>query len=440
MKITKRTAWLMCALMCSAPVTGIWARPDTVEVPNFLEATVPSTFGEWSKLDEPAQIIDPATKKKLEEIYRETLARTYVNAAGDRVMLSMARSGNQIGIQQAHLPDICYPAQGFQTTSAQDDELPTAYGPIRVTRLTARMGARHEPITYWLTMGDQVVKTPKRDGLAGRGRRPRDDVARAYVAAVFVAQSHGADHVGVTDADGHDGRPLPQVVRVDVAPQNRMQAGVGLNRHDVVGTETTEKHGVVADVAAHVEVNAAARSHHGDVLELIYFPERLLSADDVRDLVRGVVALQAHEHGLVVTRPPWVVHEAGRGRWEWHRRHHNLTRSSGPRAPNERSNGLIFERMILSPAVNVYRRRMSGLKAVLQWAMLAGALALLNASLTFENLWPTLSVRLTAALSIEVALCVLERFETQSLERRALRVADARFDLALSVRIPDTAW
>ena len=28
-------------------------------------------------------------------------------------MLSLARSGNQIGIQQAHLPEICYPAQGF---------------------------------------------------------------------------------------------------------------------------------------------------------------------------------------------------------------------------------------------------------------------------------------------------------------------------------------
>ena len=47
------------------------------------------------------------------------------------------------------------------------------------------------------------------------------------------------------------------------------------------------------------------------------------------------------------------------------------------------------------------------MKAALQWAMLAGALALLNASLTFENVWPTLSVQLTAALSIEVALCVL---------------------------------
>jgi Sulfatase len=50
---------------------------------------------------------------------------------------------------------------------------------------------------------------------------------------------------------------------------------------------------------------------------------------------------------------------------------------------------------------------MSGLKAALHWAMLAGALALLNASLTFENAWPTLSIRLTWALSIEVALCVL---------------------------------
>ena len=50
---------------------------------------------------------------------------------------------------------------------------------------------------------------------------------------------------------------------------------------------------------------------------------------------------------------------------------------------------------------------MSGLKAALQWAMLASALALLNASLTFENVWPTLSVRLTTALSLEVALCVL---------------------------------
>ena len=71
----------------------------------------------------------------------------------------MARSGNQIGIQQAHFPEVCYPAQGFKIGSVEEEELVTAYGPISVTRLTATMGARQEPITYWLTMADQVVKT-----------------------------------------------------------------------------------------------------------------------------------------------------------------------------------------------------------------------------------------------------------------------------------------
>ena len=159
MKNMKRTAWLMCALMCSAPVAGISARPEIVEQPNFLESMVPSRFGDWRKLDEPAQIVDPATEKKLKEIYRETLARTYVNASGDTVMLSMARSGNQIGIQQAHVPDVCYPAQGFEIGSVDDVELPTAYGLIPARRLTASRGPRHEPVTYWLTMGDRVVKT-----------------------------------------------------------------------------------------------------------------------------------------------------------------------------------------------------------------------------------------------------------------------------------------
>ena len=46
-------------------------------------------------------------------------------------------------------------------------------------------------------------------------------------------------------------------------------------------------------------------------------------------------------------------------------------------------------------------------KGAARWTVLAGALALLNASLTFENLWPTLWIRFTAALSIEVALFLL---------------------------------
>ena len=42
-----------------------------------------------------------------------------------------------------------------------------------------------------------------------------------------------------------------------------------------------------------------------------------------------------------------------------------------------------------------------------RWAGAAAALILLNLSLTFENVWPTLRVRSTWELSLEVAACVL---------------------------------
>src|SRR5450755_1463447 len=112
----KWTAWLMSSLMCGASIAGSSVRPSIQEQPNFLEATVPPTFGEWRKQEESAQIIDPATAEQLKKTYKEVLSRTYVNAAGYPIMLSMARSGNQIGIQQAHLPEICYPAQGFKVS------------------------------------------------------------------------------------------------------------------------------------------------------------------------------------------------------------------------------------------------------------------------------------------------------------------------------------
>ena len=50
---------------------------------------------------------------------------------------------------------------------------------------------------------------------------------------------------------------------------------------------------------------------------------------------------------------------------------------------------------------------MSNRALLVRWTVLAAALALLNFSLTFVNVWPTLFVRLTGAVSIEAALLVL---------------------------------
>jgi len=156
----KSTAWVLALVMCAAPIAALSIRPPEIPpVENFLEATVPTTFGEWRKVDEVAQIIDPATEALLKSIYPETLSRTYVNGAGYKIMLSIARSANQLGIQQAHRPEVCYPAQGFKLRGEMEVgvQLTTTYGPIAVRRLTASVGSRVEPVTYWLTMGDEVV-------------------------------------------------------------------------------------------------------------------------------------------------------------------------------------------------------------------------------------------------------------------------------------------
>jgi EpsI family protein len=156
----KSTAWLLALVMCAAPIAAVSMRPPPPpKIANFLEAMVPTTFGEWRKVDEGAQIIDPATKAMLASIYPEVLSRTYVNKAGYRVMLSIARSANQIGIQQAHRPEVCYPAQGFTLEGKMEVRVPltTTYGSILVNRMTAGLGSRVEPVTYWLTMGDEVV-------------------------------------------------------------------------------------------------------------------------------------------------------------------------------------------------------------------------------------------------------------------------------------------
>ncbi|MGE0444205.1 MAG: sulfatase-like hydrolase/transferase [Vicinamibacterales bacterium] len=51
--------------------------------------------------------------------------------------------------------------------------------------------------------------------------------------------------------------------------------------------------------------------------------------------------------------------------------------------------------------------RVSNVGVVRRWAVLAGALALLNAALTFTNLWPTPMVRWKGDLSVELAAVVL---------------------------------
>ena len=123
-----------------------------------LEILIPSRFGDW-KIDEsiiPLQV-DAETQAKLNEIYNQTLSRTYVNSLGERIMLSVAYGGDQSDNLAVHKPEVCYYAQGFEIMKTFADELLTQYGKLPIKRLLAIKGNRNEPITYWVTVGNKVV-------------------------------------------------------------------------------------------------------------------------------------------------------------------------------------------------------------------------------------------------------------------------------------------
>jgi len=124
--------------------------------PLRLEADIPSAFGDWHIDQSMVPVLpSPDVQAQLDKVYSQVLSRTYVDGAGHRVMLVIAYGEDQLGkTTVAHLPEGCYPAQGFTVSPRPDRPVlmnPTVFG---VHRLVAQKSARNEPITYWTVVGN----------------------------------------------------------------------------------------------------------------------------------------------------------------------------------------------------------------------------------------------------------------------------------------------
>lgn len=128
--------------------------------PGFsLESVIPSEFGDWKESAREAVFVaDPGQKENLARIYTQTLSRSYESSDGYTVMLSIAYGADQRDAMQVHKPEVCYPAQGFTLESKALGVLSTPVGQIPVVRMVTRMGGRHEPLMYWVTIGEKVVQ------------------------------------------------------------------------------------------------------------------------------------------------------------------------------------------------------------------------------------------------------------------------------------------
>lgn len=121
-----------------------------------LETMVPKRFGDWV-MDERALggIVNPVAEETLKRIYSQILTRSYLNVLGQRVMISVAYGDDQRKYLALHYPEVCYPAQGFSVKSNVTGQTEVGGRVLPLRRLETFMGPnRHEPVTYWTTMGD----------------------------------------------------------------------------------------------------------------------------------------------------------------------------------------------------------------------------------------------------------------------------------------------
>ncbi|MCU7373176.1 EpsI family protein [Paucibacter sp. O1-1] len=123
-----------------------------------LAQLFPGSFAGWSEDTRgPVQLVSPDQQAVLNKIYNQTLSRTYVNAAGERVMLSVAYGGDQSDGTRAHRPDVCYPAQGFQVRGDRTSTVSVGTHQVPSRLLVAQQGSRIEPITYWMVVGERIA-------------------------------------------------------------------------------------------------------------------------------------------------------------------------------------------------------------------------------------------------------------------------------------------
>lgn len=158
------TALTMFFLMLATSVLAAWFKPTTllsnIRPAVVFESAIPKKFGDWVE-DEKAKsgLVNPQATTLVNKLYSQVISRAYVNnVTHDRIMLSVAYGGDQSDSLQLHLPDFCYPAQGFQVITSQATHIDTGFGKIQAHKLITAQGARVEPVVYWVVVGDKITQ------------------------------------------------------------------------------------------------------------------------------------------------------------------------------------------------------------------------------------------------------------------------------------------
>jgi EpsI family protein len=161
-RMSRRRGLVLLASMGAGAAAAEAMKPrerlSLTKAPIQLEKQVPVALNGWRVDNSIIPLVpDAGLQAQLDALYSQLLARTYVNAVGQRVMLSIAYGADQGSEATAvHRPEFCYSAQGFRVRGAGRHTLRVGGQQIEVQRLVSEMGGRFEPITYWVTLDEKA--------------------------------------------------------------------------------------------------------------------------------------------------------------------------------------------------------------------------------------------------------------------------------------------
>jgi exosortase B len=190
--VRRKVCYVLLASMLATVALSHWLTPVlTAGNPvGSLEQGVPQAFGDWKQVPTASAQAHLSTgddgQALSDLIYDQVVMRTYVNSGGEQIMLALAYAKEQRQEVKLHLPEICYPAQGYKVISLKPAVLNvTSAGPLPGKQMLAASSGRTEAVTYWTRVGEGYPQ----GGLAMRMQIFRDGLKGKIDDAILVRAS-----------------------------------------------------------------------------------------------------------------------------------------------------------------------------------------------------------------------------------------------------------
>lgn len=125
-----------------------------------LETLVPKAFAGWTVEKTDGLVMpDPDRERLVNKLYNSVLTRVYRDRAGNEVELLIAYGGDQSDALQLHRPETCYLSNGYAVEPPYYEDKIYAGHEIHVARVRTHNAVVHEPVSYWMRVGNRLVTT-----------------------------------------------------------------------------------------------------------------------------------------------------------------------------------------------------------------------------------------------------------------------------------------